>query len=111
MTADVNPITNLVEQASYYDPVVLVGEDENETIKVGVYPVPAVNEFYMTQIRPGSTIQFFDYSGKMVNQIDVSNLDRNILVNTSNMAEGFYLYRVANAKSGQYATGKFQVIK
>jgi hypothetical protein len=111
MSADVNPSTNLVYEARYFDPVVLVGEDENETIKVGVYPVPAVNEFYMTQIRPGSTIQFFDYSGKLINQIDVSNLDRTIKVNTSDMAEGFYLYRVANAKSGQYASGKFQVSK
>ncbi len=111
MSADVNPSTNLVFQARYFDPIVLVGEEENETIKVGVYPVPAVNEFYMTQIRPGSTVQFFDYSGKLVNEINVNNLDRNIKVNTEDMAAGFYLYRVFNSKSGQYANGKFQVVK
>jgi len=111
MSADVSPSTNLVYEARYFDPVVLVGEEENETIKVGVYPVPAVNEFFMTHIRPGSTVQFFDYAGKLVNEINLSNLESNIKVNTEDMAEGFYLYRVFNTKSGQYATGKFQVIK
>jgi hypothetical protein len=111
MSADVSPSTNLVYEARYFDPVVLVGEEENETIKVGVYPVPAVNEFFMTHIRPGSTVQFFDYAGKLVNEINLSNLESNIKVNTEEMAEGFFLYRVFNTKSGQYATGKFQVIK
>jgi hypothetical protein len=67
--------------------------------------------FFMTHIRPGSTVQFFDYAGKLVNEINLSNLESNIKVNTEDMAEGFYLYRVFNTKSGQYATGKFQVIK
>lgn len=111
MTADVDYMTGNVREASYYDPVVLVGEEENETLKVNAYPVPAKNEFYLTQIRPGSSIQFFDYSGKLVNDINVSNLDRTVKVDTGDMAEGFYLYRVFNTKSGQYASGKFQVVK
>ena len=111
MSASVDPNTNMVTEASYFDPIVLVGEEENETLKVNAYPVPAKNEFYLTQIRPGSSVQFYDYSGKLVNEINVSNLDRTLRVETSDMAEGFYLYRVFNNKSGQYASGKFQVIK
>lgn len=111
MTAEVNPISLQVIKASYYDPIVLVGESENKTIPVTMYPNPATEEFYLNHIRSNSSIQIFDVSGKLFKSESLANLESNVKVNTLDMPAGFYFFSISNAKDGNYFNGKFEVTK
>lgn len=111
MTVDVNPVTLQTIEASYYDPIVLVGEEDNQTIPVTLYPNPAGEEFYLNHIRTNSSIQIFDVAGKLVKDQYLGGLESNIKVNTTDMPAGFYFFSISNPKNGNYFKGKFQVVK
>jgi hypothetical protein len=111
MTADVDPITLQVTEASYYDPIVAVGNEETNTIPVSIYPNPAGGEFYLNHIRNNSTIQIFDVTGKLINNQYLGGLESNVKVNTSDMPAGFYFFSMSNPVNGNYFNGKFEVVK
>lgn len=111
MSVDVDPITNQTIRASYYDPIVLVGEKENSTVPVTMYPNPVVEEFYLNHIRNNSTIQIFDIAGKLIKEQYLGGLESNVKVNTTEMPAGFYFFSISNPKNGNYFNGKFEVVK
>lgn len=111
MTVDVDPITLQPTQASYYDPIVLVGEKENAPMPVTLYPNPAGEEFYLNHIRSNSTIQIFDVTGKLINNQFLGGLESNIKMNTADMSAGFYFFSISNPVNGNYFNGKFEVVK
>jgi hypothetical protein len=102
---------NNVESATYYDPIVLVGGNANDKINVGFYPNPAVNEFFITHVEANSTIEFYDYAGKLVKSETLAGMGGNYRVSTHDMAAGFYLFRLSSPNKGMYYTAKFQVVK
>lgn len=111
MTLELNPTSLQPKAASYYDPIVLVGEKENLTIPVTMYPNPAVEEFYLNHVRNNSTIQIFDIAGKLVKDQYLGGLESNVRVNTNEMPAGFYFFSISNPKNGNYFNGKFEVVK
>jgi hypothetical protein len=111
MSVDVDPITLQPTQASYYDPIVLVGDKENESVPVTMYPNPAVDEFFLNHIRTNSTIQIFDVTGKLVKDQFLGGMESSIKMNTADMQAGFYFFSIRNAKNGNYFNGKFEVVK
>lgn len=111
MAVAVNPFTSQVIEASYYDPIVLVGESENTSIPVTMYPNPAREEFYLNHIRNNSTIQIFDITGKLIKDQFLGGMESSIKMNTTEMPAGFYFFKMSNATSGNYHTGKFEVVK
>jgi hypothetical protein len=111
MSASVDPITNQTIRASYYDPIVLVGNEENASVLVTMYPNPAVEEFYLNHVRNNSTIQIFDISGKLIKDQYLGGLESNIKINTADMPVGFYFFSMTNPKYGNYFKGKFEVVK
>jgi hypothetical protein len=111
MSASVDPITNQTIRASYYDPIVLVGNEENASIPVTMYPNPAVEEFYLNHVRNNSTIQIFDISGKLIKDQYLGGLESNIKINTADMPVGFYFFSITNPEHGNYFNGKFEVVK
>jgi hypothetical protein len=111
MSASVDPFTNQTIKASYYDPIVLVGAEENNTLPVSMYPNPAGDEFYLNHIRTNSTIQIFNIAGKLVKDQYLGGLESNIKVNTTDMSAGFYFFSISNSENGNYFKGKFEVVK
>ena len=111
MTADVDPVSLQVTEASYYDPIVAVGNEETNTIPVSIYPNPAGDEFYLNHIRNNSTIQIFDVTGKLINNQYLGGLESNVKVNTADMPAGYYFFNISNPVNGNYYNGKFEVVK
>lgn len=111
MTLEINPVSLQPEGASYYDPIVLVGEQENASIPVTMYPNPASEAFFLNHIRSNSTIQIFDVAGKLIKDQYLGGLESNIKVNTADMPAGFYFFSIGNPKNGNYYNGKFEVVK
>jgi hypothetical protein len=111
MSASVDPITLQTNKASYYDPIVLVGAEEDNTLPVSMYPNPAGDEFYLNHIRSNSTIQIFNIAGKLVKDQYLGGLESNIKVNTTDMSAGFYFFSISNSENGNYFKGKFEVVK
>ena len=111
MTVDVDPVSLQATEASYYDPIVLVGAEENAGLPVTMYPNPAVDEFYLNHIRNNSTIQIFDIAGKLIKDQYLGGLESNVKVNTTEMPAGFYFFSISNPKNGNYFNGKFEVVK
>lgn len=111
MTADVDPVSLQVTEASYYDPIVAVGNSENTSIPVSMYPNPAGEEFYLNHIRKNSTIKVFDVTGKLIKDQYLGGLESNIKMNTTEMPAGFYFFSINNPENGNYFNGKFEVVK
>ena len=111
MTAQVDPISMQVTDASYFDPIVLTGVQANETVPVTIDPNPAVDAFYLNHIRNNSTMQIFDVAGKLVKLQSLAGLESSVKVNTSDMQAGLYFFTLTNAENGQYFSSKFQVSK
>jgi len=111
MSVDVDPITLQPTQASYYDPIVLVGNKENASVPVTMYPNPVVEEFFLNHIRTNSTIQIFDVTGKLVKDQFLGGMESSIKMNTADMPAGFYFFKINNPMNGNYFNGKFEVVK
>jgi hypothetical protein len=111
MTVEINALTLQTIKASYYDPIVLVGDEDNTSIPVTMYPNPASEEFYLNHVRNQSTIHIYDATGKLVKHQYLGGLESNIKLNTSEMPSGFYFFSISNAKNGNYFNGKFEVVK
>lgn len=111
MTVEIDALTMQTTNASYYDPIVLVGESDNSTIPVTMYPNPATEGFYLNHIRNNSSIAIFDVSGKLVKSENLAGMERNIKVDTADMPAGFYFLSITNLESGNYFNGKFEVHK
>lgn len=111
MTVSVDPISLQVTQASYYDPIFAVGNEETNSIPVSIYPNPAGEEFYLNHIRNNSTIQIFDVTGKLIKNQYLGGMESNIKMNTAEMPAGFYFFSISNTKNGNYFNGKFEVVK
>jgi hypothetical protein len=111
MTVSVDPISLQVTQASYYDPIFAVGNEESNSIPVSIYPNPAGEEFYLNHIRNNSTIQIFDITGKLIKDQFLGGMESSIKMNTTEMPAGFYFFSISNTKNGNYFNGKFEVVK
>jgi hypothetical protein len=111
MSVSIDPISLQVTQASYYDPIFAVGNEESNSIPVSIYPNPAGEEFYLNHIRNNSTIQIFDITGKLIKDQFLGGMESSIKMNTADMPAGFYFFSISNTKNGNYFNGKFEVVK
>jgi hypothetical protein len=111
MTVDIDPVTLQPIGASYYDPVVSVGIEEEANIPVTMYPNPASESFYLNHVRSNSTISIIDITGKEVITKLLSGYDSTIMINTNDMPAGIYILKLNSQKEGTYFVNKFQVVK
>lgn len=111
MTVEMDPITMQPKSASYYDPIVLVGSQNQNNVAVSFYPNPAKEEFYLNHVRNNSSIQIFDITGNLVHSQSLNGFENNIKVNTSDMPAGLYFFSLNNSNQGNYFNGKFEVVK
>ncbi len=99
----------------YIDDVALtgwVGVDEHNNFeeKVKVFPNPAKESVTISaKIKEADNIQVVDASGKPAGGYKIQNDKTDI--NTSQFAEGFYLYEIRDKKNKILTTGKFNVVK
>lgn len=81
---------------------------------VGVYPIPAINDFYITYLLPAERrsafINIYDLQGKLIRSDNITGGSGFLNLNTSEFAAGNYLFELY-LNGQRVGTDKFQIIK
>jgi hypothetical protein len=107
-TVELDPISFNTISASYYDPVVLLGQKENSKPLV-IAPNPARDQITLNHVRENSLIEVFDFSGCNIKTLNTGGLGQKLIMNTEDMPAGFYHFRISS-QGVIYGNEKFQVI-
>jgi hypothetical protein len=108
-SVDIDPVTLNSIRASYYDPFSVVGLGESNAAPV-LYPNPASNQISLSNVRQNSTLEIFDYTGKLIKSIQSLGMGGRIIMHTEELSPGMYFLRMS--ESGKlYSSQKFQIIR
>lgn len=72
-----------------------LGTNSNSLVRaVKIYPNPANNQFTLQTDVPLEKLTIYDLSGRMVNNVDLSEMKNEMTVNISSLVSGIYIVRI-----------------
>jgi hypothetical protein len=108
-SVDLDPNTFTPIRASYYDPAVLVGTEQNSITPV-LYPNPANEVITLSNVRDNSMLEIFDYTGRVIKQLSNIGMGNRLIMRTEELPSGMYFLRMSEGGK-VYNNQKFQVVR